>query len=128
MCADERAAGPRPCSRTDDIVTNECDDKPSADATPNTTGRTVKCVKFQKELPGLDEPPWPGELGKRIHDSVSVDAWQLWEERMKMILNEYRLMPWQKEAQETIATSMEDFFFGEGSALPPDFVPPQAKE
>ena len=125
---DESAAGPGPYSRTGDIVTNECDDEPSPAASPNTTGRTVKCVKFQKELPGLDEPPWPGELGKRIYESVSVDAWQLWEERMKMILNEYRLMPWQKEAQETIAKSMEDFFFGEGSALPPDFVPPQAKQ
>ena len=46
---------------------------------------------------------------------------------MKMILNEYRLMPWQKEAQEMVAKFMEDFFFGEGSALPPDYVPPQAK-
>ena len=73
--------------------------------------RTVTCVKLQKELPGLDEPPWPGELGQRIYENVSIDAWKLWEERMKMILNEYRLMPWQKEAQELVAKSMEDFFF-----------------
>ena len=66
----------------------------------NTSGRTVFCVKFQKEMPGLDAPPWPGELGQRIFDNVSAEAWKLWEERMKMILNEYRLMPWQKEAQE----------------------------
>ena len=58
--------------------------------------RTVHCVKFQKDLPGLDEPPWPGELGTRIYESVSAEAWKMWEERMKMILNEYRLMPWQK--------------------------------
>jgi Fe-S cluster biosynthesis and repair protein YggX len=90
------------------------------------TKRTVKCVKFKKELPGFDEAPWPGELGKRIYQNVSVDAWKLWEEQMKMILNEYRLMPWKKEAQATVAKAMEDFFFGEGSALPPDFVPPQA--
>ena len=51
------------------------------------------CAKFQKELPGLDSPPWPGELGQRIFENVSKDAWKLWEERMKMILNEYRLMP-----------------------------------
>ena len=43
----------------------------------------------------------------------------MWEERMKMILNEYRLMPWQKEAQELVTKHMEDFFFGEGAALPP---------
>ena len=89
--------------------------------------RTVHCVKFQKELPGLDAPPWPGALGKRVSENVSTEAWKLWEERMKMILNEYRLMPWQKEAQELVAKQMEDFFFGEGSALPPDFVPEQSK-
>ena len=89
--------------------------------------RTVFCAKLQKELPALDEAPWPGELGKRIQASISAPAWKLWEDRMKMILNEYRLMPWQKEGQELIRTQMEDFFFGEGSALPPDYVPQQTK-
>ena len=89
--------------------------------------RLVQCVKLQKELPGLVEPPWPGDLGKKIFEKVSAEAWKMWEERMKMILNEYRLMPWQKEAQELVAKQMEDFFFGEGSALPPDYVPEQAK-
>src|ERR1044072_5081262 len=66
----------------------------------NKSGRTVKCVKFQKDLPALDTPPWPGELGQRVYENVSAQAWKLWEDRMKMILNEYRLVPWQKEAQE----------------------------
>ena len=83
----------------------------------------MHCVKFRKELPGLDAPPWPGELGQRIFENVSGQAWKLWEERMKMILNEYRLMPWQKEAQELMAKQMEDFFFGEGAALPPGLRP-----
>ena len=89
----------------------------------NTSGRMVQCVKFQKSLPGLDAPPWPGELGQRVYDNVSAQAWKLWEDRMKMILNEYRLMPWQKEAQDLVARHMEDFFFGEGSALPPEYKP-----
>jgi Fe-S cluster biosynthesis and repair protein YggX len=89
--------------------------------------RMVKCVKLQKELPGLEQPPWPGELGQRVFENVSVEGWKLWEEHMKMILNEYRLMPWQKEAQEIISKQMEEFFFGEGSALPPDYTPPQSK-
>jgi Fe-S cluster biosynthesis and repair protein YggX len=93
----------------------------------NTSGRMVQCVKFQKSLPGLDAPPWPGPLGQRIFENVSGQAWKLWEDRMKMILNEYRLMPWQKEAQELIARHMEDFFFGEGAALPPGYVPQQTK-
>ena len=88
-----------------------------------TAGRMVRCVKLKKELPGLDAPPWPGELGQRIYNQVSAEAWRLWEERMRMILNEYRLLPFQKEAQQLIARNMEDFFFGEGTALPPDYVP-----
>ena len=107
---------------------DEC--APSGENKPvagNTSGRTVQCVKFQKTLPGLDSPPWPGELGQRIFESVSAQAWKLWEDRQKMILNEYRLMPWQKEAQELIGRHMEDFFFGAGAALPPGYVPQQSK-
>jgi Fe-S cluster biosynthesis and repair protein YggX len=89
--------------------------------------RTVNCVKLGKDLPGLDSPPWPGELGERIFSSVSLEAWKLWEERMTMILNEYRLLPFQKEAQDLMAKQMNEFFFGEGSAMPPDYVPPRTK-
>ena len=95
-----------------------------ADITP---GRSVFCVKLHKQLPGLDAPPWPGELGQRIFENVSVDAWKQWEDRMKMILNEYRLMPFQKEAQELVAKHMDEFFFGESAALPPGYLPEQAK-
>jgi Fe-S cluster biosynthesis and repair protein YggX len=105
----------------------ECAPSPDPAPVANKSGRTVQCVKFQKELPGLDSPPWPGELGQRVFDNVSAQAWKLWEDRMKMILNEYRLMPWQKEAQELVAKHMEDFFFGEGAALPPGYVPQQTK-
>jgi Fe-S cluster biosynthesis and repair protein YggX len=86
--------------------------------------RTVHCVKLKKDLPGLDAPPWPGELGQRIYDNVSAEAWADWEERMKMILNEYKLLPFQKEAQVLVAKYMEDYFFGEGSATPAGYVPP----
>jgi len=89
--------------------------------------RTVHCVKMGRELPGLDEAPWPGELGQRIYDSVSQDAWEQWEERMKMILNEYRLMPWQKDAQDLVAKHMEEFFFGDAAALPPGYTPTPEK-
>jgi Fe-S cluster biosynthesis and repair protein YggX len=83
----------------------------------------VQCVKLGQELPGLDAPPWPGPLGQRIYDQVSQEAWDQWEERMKMILNEYRLLPWQKESQAIIAAQMEEFFFGEGGTAPAGYVP-----
>jgi len=85
-------------------------------------GRTVMCVKLGRELPGMDAPPWPGPLGQRIYDSISQEAWEMWEERMKMILNEYRLLPFQKEAQVMVAKQMEEFFFSDATTLPPGFV------
>ena len=89
--------------------------------------RTVFCVKFQKDLPGLDEVPFDNELGQRIYDNVSRDAWDLWKEHLKMIMNEYRLNLATLEAQQIVIKQMDDYFFGEGAALPPDYVPPRAK-
>lgn len=96
----------------------------SASPSQTSSHRTVFCVKLKRQLPGLDEKVWPGELGQRIFDQVSAEAWKMWEERMKMILNEYRLMPWQKEAQQLVAKQMEEYFFAEASATPPGYVPP----
>ncbi len=85
--------------------------------------RLVFCAKLKRELPGLDAPPWPGALGQRIYEHVSAEAWEMWEERMKMVLNEYRLLPFQKEAQVLIAKQMEEFLFGDDATLPPGYVP-----
>jgi len=95
---------------------------------PNRTGRRVFCVKFQKEMFGLDEPPFDNHpLGQKIFDSVSKEAWKLWLEQMKMIMNEYRLNLGTKEAQEFLLEQMDKYFFGEGAALPAGYVPPKSK-
>ena len=88
--------------------------------------RTIHCVKLGREAEGLDFPPYPGELGKRIYENVSQQAWDMWLEHLKMVINEYRLSPATREAQEIIEQQMEQFFFGEGAQLPPGYVP-QAK-
>ncbi len=89
--------------------------------------RLVKCVKLQRELPGLDEPPFDGELGQKIYENVSEAAWKMWQEHLKMVINEYRLNPANKEAQQIIIQHLEEYFWGEGAQLPADYVPPQAK-
>ncbi|TAN21307.1 MAG: oxidative damage protection protein [Acidobacteria bacterium] len=89
--------------------------------------RIVHCVKLGRDLPGLEEPPWPGDLGQRIFENVSAEAWVLWKEHAKMVMNEYRLAPWTPEAQKLIQEQLEQFFFGEGAALPPGFVPVPTK-
>ena len=82
---------------------------------------TVKCVKLGREAEGLDEPPFDNELGKRIYENVSKQAWQEWGNFMKMLLNEYRLQPWRPEHQAFIAQQMENYFFGEGGQPPKEF-------
>ena len=84
----------------------------------------VYCVKFKKEMPGLDEPPFDNELGQKVYDNVSQEAWRMWMEHCKMLLNEYRLNPARREDQEVIVKQLEMFFFGEGSAKPKEYVPP----
>ena len=85
--------------------------------------RMVNCVKLGKELPGLDWQPYPGEIGKKIYDSVSEQGFKLWLEHAKLIINEYRLNLADPAAQKTLLDAADKFFFGEGAALPPDFVP-----
>ena len=90
--------------------------------------RKIFCVKFQRDMEGLDEIPFEGHpLGQKIYDNVSKEAWKMWVEHMKMLMNEYRLNLGTKEAQEFLLQQMDAYFFGEGAALPPDFVPPRAK-
>jgi Fe-S cluster biosynthesis and repair protein YggX len=84
----------------------------------------VFCAKLKKDLPGLEEPPFDTELGKRVYENVSQQAWGQWMEFCKMLLNEYRLNPARREDQEAIVKQMEQFFFGEGAALPKEYVPP----
>lgn len=85
----------------------------------------VKCVRHGgAEMEGLAEPPFDTPLGQKIYENVSKKAWMEWAEHSKMLLNEYRLQPWKKEAQEFLVQQMEQYFFGEGTALPKEYVPP----
>ena len=87
----------------------------------------VQDSRYKKEMEGLDEPPFDSDFGNKVYHNVSKQSWQEWVERQKMLLNEYRLQPWTREAQEFLVEQMEQFFFGEGSALPQDYIPPAAK-
>ncbi|HFD78884.1 MAG TPA: oxidative damage protection protein [Gammaproteobacteria bacterium] len=85
--------------------------------------RMVHCVKLGKEAEGLDRPTYPGELGKRIFENVSKEAWQQWMQQQTMLINEYRLSPMDPKARKFLEEQMEKFFFGEGAETPPDYVP-----
>ncbi len=89
--------------------------------------RVVKCVKLGKEAEGLDYPTYPGELGKRIFENVSKEAWKLWLGHQTMLMNENRLNPLDPKARKFLEAEMEKYFFGEGSPLPTGYVPPSSK-
>jgi Fe-S cluster biosynthesis and repair protein YggX len=85
--------------------------------------RTVKCVVLGAEAEGLDRPPYPGELGQRIYENVSKEAWQRWLKHQTMLINEYRLSPIEPKARKFLVAEMEKFFFGGGSDKPQEYVP-----
>ncbi len=88
--------------------------------------RTVHCVRLGREAEGLDRPPYPGELGRRIFENVSKEAWQEWLRHQTMLINEYRLTPIEPKARQFLEAEMEKFFFGEGSEKPQEYVPPES--
>jgi len=85
--------------------------------------RTVQCVKLGKDAEGLDYLTYPGELGKRIYEQVSKQAWQQWLSHQTTLINEYRLTPMEPKSRKFLEEEMEKFFFGQGSKAPEGFKP-----
>jgi Fe-S cluster biosynthesis and repair protein YggX len=86
--------------------------------------RTVYCVVLKREAEGLSHLPYPGELGQRIYNNVSKEAWAQWLKHQTMLINEYRLSPIEPKARKFLVAEMEKFFFGGGSEKPGEYVPP----
>ena len=84
----------------------------------------VQCVVLKREAAGLERVPYPGELGKRIYENVSKEAWAQWLKQQTMLINENRLTPIEPKARKFLETEMEKFFFGAGSAAPQGYQPP----
>ena len=87
--------------------------------------RTVKCVKLGREADGMDFPPYPGELGKRIWENVSKEAWAAWLKHQTMLINENRLNMADPAARKYLAEQVENYFFGAGADAVSGFVPPK---
>ncbi len=87
--------------------------------------RTVHCIKLGQELPGLDRPPIPGDLGKRIFEGVSKQAWKMFEDHFKMIMNEYRLNLMDPRTDDIFKQQVIDFLFsGKDPRKPENYVSP----
>lgn len=87
--------------------------------------REVMCAKLGHNAPGLAFPPYPGEIGQRIYDSISQQAWDMWLQQQTMLINEYRLSTLEPQAREFLAAEMQKFLFGGGSEPPPGFIKPE---
>lgn len=87
--------------------------------------RIIDCAKLKKPAPGLSQPPYPGELGQKIYQMISEEAWQMWVAHQTMLINEHRLSMLDPKARAFIKQEMENFLFGEGSAKPSGYVPPE---
>jgi Fe-S cluster biosynthesis and repair protein YggX len=87
--------------------------------------RMIQCVVLQREAEGLDRPPYPGDLGKRVYEQVSKEAWQSWLAHQTMLMNEYRLSMIDPKARQFLLKEMDKFLFSGGAAKPEGYVPPQ---
>lgn len=87
----------------------------------------VHCIKLGREAEGLDKPPLKGDIGKRLFENVSKEAWKMWLEHSKMLINEFRLDLMSETGQRIWMTEMDKYFYGEGSKLPEQFVQPGDK-
>jgi Fe-S cluster biosynthesis and repair protein YggX len=85
--------------------------------------RKVFCQKLQQELDGLEKQPYPGELGERIYNNISKQAWRQWQAHQTMLINEYRLSLIEPKAREFLEQEMSAFLFGEGSDKPEGYQP-----
>ena len=88
--------------------------------------RMVQCVYLKKEAPGLTYAPYPGELGKRIYQQISAEAFELWKRHQTMLVNENRLNLADARARQYLARQMEQFLFGGEADKPAGYVPPSA--
>ena len=88
--------------------------------------RMVQCVKLGRELPGLEKPPFPGELGQRIYENVSAEGYALWQPHMTILINHYGLNPADPDTRRILREQMEEFFFGEDAQMPEGWVAPGA--
>jgi Fe-S cluster biosynthesis and repair protein YggX len=86
--------------------------------------RLVQCALLKVEAPGLERPPFPGALGQRIYEQVSKQAWEQWLAHQTMLINEYRLTPFEPKARKFLTAELEKFLFGPGSTPPAEFVAP----
>jgi Fe-S cluster biosynthesis and repair protein YggX len=85
----------------------------------------VNCVKLGHEAEGLDRVPYPGDLGKRVFENVSKQAWADWLKHQTMLINENRLSPMDPKARKFLEEQMDQYFFGDGAAMPEGYVPPK---
>ena len=86
--------------------------------------RTIHCAKLDQEAEGLDFPPYPGEIGQKIYDTISKPAWQQWLNHQTMLINEYRLNMLEEKDQQFLEQEMKKFLFREGSQKPTDYTDP----
>ncbi|MGI9315768.1 MAG: oxidative damage protection protein [bacterium] len=80
--------------------------------------KMVDCIKLGTQAEGLDFQPWPGELGEKIFNNVSKQAWQEWLRQQTILINEYKLNPLDAEHKKYLAEQMQAYFFGEGIVMP----------
>jgi Fe-S cluster biosynthesis and repair protein YggX len=85
--------------------------------------RMVQCAKLGRLLPGLEKPPFPDELGQRIYEEISEEAWKQWQGQLTIMINHYGLNLLDPDTREMLNRQMEEFFFGAQPEMPEGWTP-----
>lgn len=87
--------------------------------------RMIQCVKLGREAEGMDVPPLPGEVGRKVYENVSKEAWAGWIKHQTMLINENRLNLADSRARQYLMQQLQNYFFGAGADMPQGYVPPR---
>ena len=69
--------------------------------------RTIFCTFLQREAEGQDFQLYPGELGKRIYNEISKEAWAQWQHKQTMLINEKKLNMMNAEHRKLLEQEMD---------------------
>jgi len=88
------------------------------------TDRIVHCKKLDKDLPGLERPPFKNELGKMIYENISKEAWNGWKQDSVKFINTYRVDLASPEGQKFMFKQCAIYFgFEEGDLAQTAYTP-----
>jgi len=86
--------------------------------------RTIFCTFLQRDAEGQDFQLYPGDVGKRIFDEISKEAWGEWMKKQTMLINEKKLNMMNLDDRKLLEQEMIKFLFEGHDVHIEGYIPP----